>query len=408
MISIQCDACQKTFFVADEDRAAVKGCPYCRGKIRALEKITDGELCMSMPVSDKKAQALQDKTTARTFKLKPTIDKKGLVVVGLKDERATDIVIPATFKGKPIVEIGKLAFTVQKGLKSVVVGDNVKVIGELAFHWCDGLTSVVFGKSVVSISAQAFFGCTKLKNVAFNEELKSVGREAFRNSPLVSLELPPKVAYIGRNAFWCICATSITIADTIDLIEEDALSGRNLTIYCKAARKPSKWHNAWNRSRPVVWDCENNDVAANGAIYVVDGGVHYALRDGVATVLGQVDEKTTLCIPEKVGYKGKQYQPTVVYMYAFSCSKHIEQLTIPEGMITLCNDAFRDSPALRSVKLPSTIKEIGSLAFSSCNAVKSVQIAGTKAQWLAVKIGRDCWKDTPVNRVECIDGTEVL
>lgn len=407
MIDVQCDKCRKTFFVAEEERAAVKVCPYCCGKIRAQEKATEGELCVSVPVSDKKAQALQDKTTARTLKLKPSSDRTGLAVVGLRNTRATDIVIPATFKGKPIVEIGKLAFTVQKGLKSVVIGDNVKVIGELAFHWCDGLTSVVLGKSVVSISAQAFFACTKLKHVAFNEELKSIGHEAFRDSPLVNLELPPKVAYIGRNAFWCICATSITIADTIDCIEEWALSGRDLTIYCKAARKPSKWHNAWNHSRPVVWDCENNDVAMDGRIYVVDGGVRYALQDGKAYVLRQIAEEDALNIPETVTFKGKDYP--VVWISAYSVGwRGLKKLTIPEGVTFIYGSAFNGCSQLQSVELPSTVKEIRESAFENCGALTSVRFAGTKAQWLGVKIWRDCWKGTPVRRVECTDGTEVL
>ena len=63
-----------------------------------------------------------------------------VVGIGICSDRK--IVIPATYKGKPVTGIGTYAFSGCKGLTSITIPDSVKSIGEGAFERCVVLTSI--------------------------------------------------------------------------------------------------------------------------------------------------------------------------------------------------------------------------------------------------------------------------
>ncbi len=64
-----------------------------------------------------------------------------------------NVVIPETINSCIVTVIGDSAFSGCKGLKSVVIGDEVTVINANAFSGCSGLTSVTIGNSVTEIGA---------------------------------------------------------------------------------------------------------------------------------------------------------------------------------------------------------------------------------------------------------------
>lgn len=79
---------------------------------------------------------------------------------------------------------------------------SVVSIGSSAFYNCSGLTSVFIPESVISIGANAFNGCTKLQKIHLGNKVNSIGVYAFNNcSALTSVVLPPSLAVISLNAF---------------------------------------------------------------------------------------------------------------------------------------------------------------------------------------------------------------
>lgn len=101
------------------------------------------------------------------------------------------------------------------------------------------ITSFVFGelfplKTLVSIDNYCFQYHTYLTSVALSSNIKAIGENTFNYCiGLTSIIIPENVNFIGYNAFW---------------------NCSKLTIYCRAASKPSGWHNDWNgENRPVVW-----------------------------------------------------------------------------------------------------------------------------------------------------------
>lgn len=69
-----------------------------------------------------------------------------------------DIIIPSTYMGKPVTNIGDKAFY-DCNLTSVEIPASVTSIGDYAFNSCGKLTSITIPDSVTSIGNNAFCGC---------------------------------------------------------------------------------------------------------------------------------------------------------------------------------------------------------------------------------------------------------
>jgi hypothetical protein len=154
--------------------------------------------------------------------------------------RADQILIPETYKGKPVTAIGADAFRRNSGLRRIVIPNSVTEIGAGAFADCTGLLEITLGDGVRRIGENAFSGCAMLKKVqvsdvsvwlgitfenavanpfSYAKELYVKGGlmtdivvpagvteikpYAFYNMPsLISVRLPDSVSKIGDAAFY--------------------------------------------------------------------------------------------------------------------------------------------------------------------------------------------------------------
>ena len=87
-------------------------------------------------------------------------DDKGLIIAKYKSS-TPEVVIPDTIDGKPVYQIGKMAFKGQP-IKEVIIPNSIESIGERAFFGCKELTVVTIGNENVQIGEKAFDGCEKL------------------------------------------------------------------------------------------------------------------------------------------------------------------------------------------------------------------------------------------------------
>ena len=254
------------------------------------------------------------------------IDGDSYKVVGC-DKKTASVVIPSTYKGK-----------------------NVTSIGDYAFAYCESLTSVIIPNSVTSIGNGAFYNCTSL----------------------TSIEIPNSITSIGNGVFYCCTSlTSITIPNSVTSIGNSAFSGcTRLTIYCEATSKPSGWDGYWNYSNcPVVWNCNNNDVANDGYIYTVIDGVRYSIKDGAATVATQPRNIKEAIIKESITYKNVSYPVTSIGAFAFYDCTSLTSVSIPNSVTSIGGDAFRGCTGLTSVTIPNSVTSIGNYAFYNCTSL---------------------------------------
>lgn len=163
----------------------------------------------------------------------------GYVVEGIGTCTDTQIVIPETYEGQPVIgiangafanneaivqvvipasakRIGNNAFERCTNLASVSIADGVETIGEKAFLYCTALEAIEIPDSVTTISTGAFMACYNLTEATIGAGLKKLPNDLFFECySLEVIDIFSKVEEIGGWAFFdCDLLTTITFAGT--------------------------------------------------------------------------------------------------------------------------------------------------------------------------------------------------
>ena len=137
-----------------------------------------------------------------------------------------DVVMEPDYRGKPVVAIADKAFSGNKKITSLVVGDKVRTIGKNAFTKCSELTSITLSESLESIGEYAFQSCKMLTSIVIPEGVTEIQPYTFSwCSSLATLEIKGNLTAIGEYAF-SNCESMVTAAlpDTLVSVGEYAFS----------------------------------------------------------------------------------------------------------------------------------------------------------------------------------------
>ena len=276
-----------------------------------------GEYTATVALRDKDYYNWEDGTTENVTIVWEIVDmleytetEDSVAVVGYSG-KLEDVVIPKLHNGKPVTSIS-----------------------DLAFNFCDSLTNINIPDSVTSIGYLAFRGC--------------------RN--LISIEIPAGVTSIGVNAF-NDCDKLVIRAEVTE------------------ANAPSDWDALWNgNNRPVIYDCDNNDMADDGYMYYRQEGIIYQLKDGNASLYSASSYIENVVIADSVIYKNSAYYVTSIGVNAFRGCRDLISLEMPAGVTIIGDYAFNHCSSLRSVTIPDSVTSIGVNAFNGCSSLTSVTI----------------------------------
>ena len=148
--------------------------------------------CSITVIEDMDGDGIKD----NEFKISYAESERGYVVMGYTGTCPAELIIPDTYKERPIVRINGGAFSACTTVEKLTVGNNVTQIGAEAFMGCSALKSLTFGKNLERIDSGAFKDCFELSAVSIPQRVNYIGENAFLNC--VSL----KSAYFEKQYYW--------------------------------------------------------------------------------------------------------------------------------------------------------------------------------------------------------------
>lgn len=178
---------------------------------------------------------LAEGTKGLNFEL--SSDGSGYVCTGLGNATTTDIVIPATYKDKPVLAIENGAFYNCVTLTSVTIQEGVQMILPYAFRGCVRLEKVIIPGSASYLGTHAFAMCSSLKSVTIADsdqtfedpadDIRLIEENVFKGcSALTEIRLPEELTLLARRLFdACSALTEITIPARMEAIDEASFAG---------------------------------------------------------------------------------------------------------------------------------------------------------------------------------------
>ena len=283
----------------------------------------------------------------------------------------TEILIPTTYNGLPVVSVEASAFLDKTSITSVVLPDGITSIGENAFNGCESLTSVTFGKNsqLSSIGPGAFNYCYSLESITIPESVTNIGSDAFiycYGLRSVTFGENSQLTSIGEGAFnWCESLESITIPASVTSIGEWAF------VECYRLVE------VWNLSKlNITAGSEDNGYVGYYAkrvetepsesyVYTDENGYVIYYDGKVKALINYIGNETKLTIPAGI---------TEINGYAFSYCESLKSITVPDSVTSIGDGAFNWCESLESITIPDGVKSIGNHAFAGCSALESITI----------------------------------
>lgn len=260
------------------------------------------------------------------LEFKPSVDYPNAYSVG-KGTATGDIIIPAFYKGLPVVEIQNYGFS--SNITSVKLPDTIIKIGDKAFY-TSAITEIIIPDSVKIIGESAFEGCSALVRIVLGKGVERIESAAFAGTGITSLILPDSVEYVG--------STFINRCESLVLNEYDNAYylGSEANPYFVLIK---------------VKDANANSCNINSDTVIIAG---YAFEGS---------KLTSVTIPDSVKFIGTR---------AFHNCDSLISVVIGKGVNVLDDGQFLSCDALTSVEFGGDMIVIGFQSFDGCAALKNI------------------------------------
>ena len=306
--------------------------------------------------------------------------------------------IPTELGGKPVTEIGELAFTNCSGLTKATIPKSVTSIGDSAFYNCDALKTVYYGGSQTDwgkisigsdndplLKAEIICAIQESNGFAYTvtgDEATITGYTGSAKNLVIPSELGGKpVTAIGEKAFEGYKnIVNIYIPKTIKAIGEDAfldVFDRNRSnLFVCYQRTKNEWGEIEIQKGNDEIDLPDNSVTEDGRILLpkyecnLSGDMVYQASDDAATLVHYFGSDSKVNIPAELGGK----PVTEIGEFAFTNCSGLTKVTIPEGVTSIGAGAFQSCGSLTEVNIPKSVETIGNGAFGFCSSLTKVTI----------------------------------
>ncbi|MBQ7164840.1 MAG: leucine-rich repeat domain-containing protein, partial [Clostridia bacterium] len=280
---------------------------------------------------------------------------------------------------------------------------TVSVIGANVFQYKDNLTEVFIPKTINVIGEHAFEGCENLTSVTFEEGRENaltIGDYAFASLPAENIVLPEKTTEIGNGAFSNSAILTISVPATVTRMgtynDAGVLTAMSVFDGCNdlyGLNIDAANENFYTDDAGVLY-LKDEDGDAKELVYAVKGAVPAGVT---ASTVVNVPATVTKVWPSvfrdnnkitKVVFtttdpiifdKTKNANGTSTnYSDTFYGATALEEVVLSEGFTEIPGRTFCECSSIKSIDIPYTVTNIGTMAFMNCVSLESVNFTGER------------------------------
>ncbi|MDU7032316.1 MAG: leucine-rich repeat protein [Finegoldia magna] len=361
-------------------------------------------------------------------------------IIDYKPYARKDVIIPEKINGVEVKHIAEYAFY-NKGLNSVKIPNTVISIGDLAFNG-NNLGKVTIPDSVEEIGSGAFksAGITK---VTLPENIKKLGKAALEDNKIKEFTIPKSITKIPESLLENNILNNIVIPSTVTEIETKAFKSNELTDvkFADSVKKIDMLAFADNNIKKVelAKDCDVHPLAFDSNVETnipkkpekeVSEEKDFVFDKNTQTITEYIGNDLVVKIPKQIdGVDVKAiggfedfFGIKKIKVGAFQ-DKGIMKLTIPEGVETIDDSAFKNN-IIKEVVLPQSLNKIGKEAFSD-NKLETITIpknvsriedgtfrnnnlSSVKMEGKVKYIGSECFMNNKLQNIDLPEGLQSI
>lgn len=349
-------------------------------------------------------------------KLKDVTIEDGMTSIGQSAfsncESLINIYIPDTVE---IIE--SFAFNFCYRIESLILPSKLTKISSGTFHSCASLKSIEIPEKVDSIESIAFMMCTSLKEIKLPDNVLSLGDSAFESSGLETIELNKALSSMGKYCFRgtkigtidlsdtkvlkienstfsdCSNLSNVIMSNSITTIDEDVFmnctSLESFTVPNSVLSIGNNAFYATNIERLAITNPNTsvgqsilyqNEVIEFLQLPSLDNRLSWYFSFDIPDSLSEVIILNETELPSSAFSNSKIKKITLpnnlltINFNAFKECVELEEVIIPNGVTTIGNHAFADCSKLKRISIPNSVTDIDDFAFSGCSMLKTLVI----------------------------------
>jgi len=235
-----------------------------------------------------------------------------------------------------------------KELKLTQCGEHNLYSGDVVIP--EEVTYKNITRKVTEIDGSAFSQCINLNSVVIPPSVKYIWYGAFMESSIVSVTIPESVTLIDEAVFWeCTSLKTITLPSGITKIPASLFSG-----CC---------------SLTSIIIPNNVTEIGHGAFYGCTSLTSIEIPNSVTTIgiqaFSNCSALSSVTIPNSV---------TDIDLACFEDCKSLKNIDLPNSITNIKDYTFKNCSSLTSVVIPNSVTEIGEQAFLGCLQLKTVSL----------------------------------
>lgn len=279
-------------------------------------------------------------------------------------------------------------------IETAEIEDGCKFINCKVFRGCSNLKSITIPKGVISIGHSAFEGCSNLESITIPNGVTSIGYEAFYEcSSLTSIVLPDSVVSVDSGAFCrCVKLKDVTLSKELKTISS------YMFRECESLTQISLDY-ATTIQSDAFCQCVNleNIYLSDDITYVDDSWlldcdkIEYNEKDGNKYLGRKTNKYLYLAYADRTNESVINIENGCKYIggYAFS-GRDMTEVKIPETVKIIGSYAFYKCTKLEHITIPDSVTFIDEYAFSH-SAIQSIEIPSSVTS-ISVGTFWYCWK----------------